>query len=52
VVFQVEYQTNLLQTNWLVLGSSVTAAGATLSLSDTIAGAGSGQRCYRLIASP
>ena len=52
VVYQVEYRTNLLQTNWLALGSPITATNAYLTLSDTNARPTSPSRFYRLMASP
>jgi len=48
--YQVQYQTNLLQTNWINLGSVTAATTNTLTLVDT--DAISGQRFYRLSVAP
>jgi hypothetical protein len=49
VFYQMQYKTNLLQTNWIALGSSVTSTNAVLTLTDTNAFNLSPQRFYRLI---
>jgi hypothetical protein len=36
LVYRVQYKTNLVQTNWIDLGSTITAAGTTSTLSDPI----------------
>jgi len=48
----VQYNTNLLQTNWLNLGGMITAATNTLTLSDTNALLISPRRFYRLLELP
>jgi hypothetical protein len=52
LVYQVQYSTNLLQTNWLNLGNPLIATNATLTLSDTSAVNSSPQRFYRLVELP
>jgi len=52
VVYQVQYKTNLLQSNWINLGSGVTAKTNTLTITDTNAFLHSPQRYYRLMALP
>jgi hypothetical protein len=49
LVYQVQYKTNLLQTNWLNLTKATTATTTNLSASDTGA---SPQRFYRLSVTP
>ena len=49
LVYQVQYKTNLLQTNWLNLIKPTTATSTNLSASDT---SSSPQRFYRLIVAP
>ncbi|HYA78936.1 MAG TPA: protease pro-enzyme activation domain-containing protein [Candidatus Nitrosopolaris sp.] len=46
LVYQVQYSTNLVQTNWINLGSSVTATNFTLTATNSI-GRGT-QRFYRI----
>jgi subtilase family serine protease len=48
VSYLVQYQTNLTQTNWLNLGSSILAASNTLTVLDTNALVNSPQRFYRI----
>jgi hypothetical protein len=48
VSYLVQYQTNLAQTNWLDLGSSMVAASNTLTVLDTNALVNSPQRFYRI----
>jgi hypothetical protein len=52
IAYQVQYKTNLLQTNWINLGSAITAQTNTLTISDTNALKTSPQRYYRLWAAP
>lgn len=52
LVYQAQYLTNLLQTNWLNLGQPLVATSATLTVSDTNAANSSPQRFYRLLVSP
>jgi len=52
LTYQVQYKTNLSQANWLNLGTSTVATGASLSLSDTNGFQSSSQRFYRLVLSP
>ncbi len=49
--YQAQYKTNLIQANWLNLGSLVTATTNTLSVTDTNTAA-SAQRFYRLLVTP
>jgi hypothetical protein len=49
LVYQVQYKTNLLQTNWLNLINPITATSTNLSASDTGV---SPQRFYRLSVTP
>jgi subtilase family serine protease len=52
LVYQVQYKTNLLQTNWINLGKSLTATNTSLTVSDTNATSSSPQRFYRLMVLP
>jgi subtilase family serine protease len=52
LVYQVQYKTNLLQTNWTNLGASLVAANGTLTLSDTNAVSSASCRFYRVIELP
>jgi hypothetical protein len=52
LVYQVQYQTNLLQTNWVNLGNAITATITNLAVTDTNALINSSQRFYRLQVSP
>ncbi len=52
LVYQVQYKTNLLQTNWFNLGTAITARTNTLTIADTNALILSPQRFYRLGVSP
>ncbi len=52
LVYQVQYQTNLLQTNWLALQSIAVTTNTTLSFIDTNAVKASPQRFYRLMLLP
>jgi hypothetical protein len=52
LVYQVQYNTNLLQTNWINLGSPITATTNTLSISDTNAFSSSPSRFYRVVELP
>ncbi len=49
LVYQVQYTANLLQPEWINLTPPITAAGNTLSVTDTLS---TSQRFYRLIISP
>ena len=51
LVYQVQYKSNLLQTNWTVL-KSITATNPTVSFVDTNPVAGSPQKFYRLLLLP
>jgi hypothetical protein len=46
--YQVQYKTNLFQSDWINLGSPTTAGADTLSITDTNAFQSSPQRFYRL----
>jgi len=48
VKYQVAYNTNLVQGNWINLGNPITASGNTVTVSDTNAITSSPQRYYRL----
>jgi hypothetical protein len=48
LVYQVQYETNLLQTNWINLGKPLIATNGNLTISDTNAISSSPQRFYRL----
>ncbi len=50
--YQVQYKTNLLQANWINLGTPLIATNGTLTLSDSGAGTNSAQRFYRLVLLP
>ncbi len=52
LVYQVQYKTNLLQTNWLALGSIAATTNTTLTFVDTNAVTTSPQRFYRLMLLP
>jgi hypothetical protein len=52
LVYQVQYKTNLLQPNWINLGSAIPATANVLSISDTNALLLSPERFYRLGVSP
>ena len=52
LVYQVQYKTNLLQTNWINLGKLLLATNTTLTVSDTNAVGASPQRFYRLSVFP
>jgi hypothetical protein len=52
LVYQVQYKTNLLQTNWINLGKPLVATNGNLTVSDTNAIGSSPQRFYRLMVSP
>ena len=51
-VYQVQYKTNLFQTNWINLSTAITAASNTLAFTDTNAVKSSPQRFYRLSVTP
>jgi hypothetical protein len=46
-IYQVQYKTNLSDTNWLPLGDNVVASGNTLSVTNSNAGAG--RRFFRVM---
>ena len=52
LVYQLQYVTNLLQTNWINLGSPLVATKSSLTVSDTNALSSSPQRYYRFMVSP
>ena len=52
LVYQVQYKTNLWQTNWLNWGDPITATSSALSIWDANDPATNAQRFYRLIVSP
>lgn len=52
LVYQVQYKTNLLQADWVNLGTPIIATNSSLTVSDTSATTSSPQRFYRLVASP
>ena len=52
MVYQVQYNTNLTQSNWFNLGSSFTAANYIFNIQDTNALNNSATRFYRLQVSP
>jgi hypothetical protein len=49
--YQVQYKTNLLQSEWINLGPPTAATGILLTISDTNAPLSSSQRFYRLVVS-
>jgi hypothetical protein len=51
-VYQLQYKTNLLQADWINLGSATTATGSTLLTTDPNAFQISTQRFYRLMVVP
>jgi subtilase family serine protease len=52
LVYQVQYKTNLLQTNWINLGKPLIATNDNLTVSDTNAIGSSPQRFYRVQVLP
>jgi hypothetical protein len=52
MTYQVQYSTNLHQTNWINLGGPVAATTNTLTISDTNALLNSPQRFYRIVVLP
>ena len=52
LVYQVQYKTNLLRTNWINLGKPLIATNGSLTVSDTNAISSSPQRFYRLMLLP
>jgi hypothetical protein len=52
LTYQVQYKTNLLQANWIDLGTPIVATGTSLTISDTNSVKSSLQRFYRLVVSP
>jgi len=53
LVYQIQYKTNLLQTNWIDLGAPITVTNSALTEAvDTNAFSTSSQRFYRLLVSP
>ena len=52
LVYQVQFKTNLFQTNWINLGKPLIANNSNLTLSDTNAISSSPQRFYRLVLLP
>jgi hypothetical protein len=50
LAYQVQYKTNLLQANWLNLGTAITATGSSLTTTD--APGSDVQRYYRLLVLP
>jgi subtilase family serine protease len=52
LAYQVQFSTNLLQTNWINLGSPFTAITNSLTISDTNALLNSSRRFYRLLVVP
>lgn len=50
LVYQVQYTTNLLSTNWINLGAAITATNSTLYMTNTVGP--DSQRFYRAIISP
>jgi Pro-kumamolisin, activation domain/Viral BACON domain len=52
LVYQVQYNTNLAQANWIDLGKPLIATNGTLTLSDTNAVTSAPQRFYRLVELP
>jgi hypothetical protein len=52
LVYQVQYKTNLVQTNWINLGKPLIATNGNLTVSDTNAIRSSPQRFYRVQVLP
>ena len=52
LIYQVQFKTNLLQSDWINLGAPMTATGNSLSVSDPGATNNISQRFYRLTVSP
>ena len=52
LIYQVQYKTNLLQTNWINLGKPLVGTNSNLTVSDTNAISSSPQRFYRLMVLP
>jgi len=52
LAYQVQYQTNLLQGNWINLGAPLIATSSFLTASDPGANSNSTPRFYRLVVSP
>jgi hypothetical protein len=52
LAYQLQYETNLSQPNWINLGMRTVASGSTLTITDTNALSGPMQRFYRLAVSP
>ncbi len=52
VVYQIQYATNLLQPDWINLGSATAAQTNTLTMTDTNAFQSSAQRFYRVLVQP
>ncbi|HXR03736.1 MAG TPA: protease pro-enzyme activation domain-containing protein [Verrucomicrobiae bacterium] len=52
LVYQMQYKTNLLQTNWIKLGKPLIATNGNLTISDTNAIGSSPQRFYRVQVLP
>jgi hypothetical protein len=52
LVYQVQYTTNLVQTNWINLGKPLIATNVNLTMSDTNAISSSPQRFYRVQVLP
>jgi hypothetical protein len=52
LMYQVQSNTNLAQTNWVDLGAPASTTSGVLNLLDTSAGAGSAQGFYRLLLLP
>ncbi len=52
LTYQVQYKTNLLQLNWIDLGTPAVATGSSLAISDTNSVNSPSQRFYRLVVSP
>ncbi len=47
IMYQVQYTTNLINPNWINLGSAVSAVGSTVSATDTLL-TGPARRFYRV----
>jgi hypothetical protein len=52
LVYQVQYTTNLIQTNWINLGKPLVATNGNLTVSDANAIGSSPQRFYRIMVLP